>query len=202
MSQYNEPIRGGPTLSNVNLQASSNLRANQPTGRLPQHQSQLSHTGSQDQAHSNPSVLRQASKRNSVSSTVDHQSHGYSYQPQVKLENTYRLGPSDKEKFNVSRVQRLVTDILFNHLENVKYDPARCKDLSLQLSDEIKTRLKSIVHKRYKLIVNLTIGQNLGNSVIVASRSLWNTDTDNGCTVQYKNNSLYAIATIFAAYYD
>ena len=197
MSSQNEPIRGGPTLSNVNLQRAQQ----QQQSRLPQHQSQLSHA-SQEHNPASQSVMRHASQRNSISSTVDHQSRGYMYQPQVKLENTYRLGPSEKEKFNVSRVQRLVSDILFNHLENVKYDPIRCKDLSLQLSDEIKTRLKSIVNKRYKLVVNLTIGQNLGNSIIVASRSLWNTDTDNGCTVQYKNNSLYAIATIFAAYYD
>lgn len=145
------------------------------------------------------------SKRNSVSSTVDHYNsshYNYPYQPNVRLENTYRLGPHESQRFNGSRVTRLVNDIMRNHLENVKYEPSKCRDLVQLLSDEIKTRTKSILYKRYKLIVNLTIGQNSGNSLIMASRSLWNPDTDNECTVTYKNSSLFAIATIFACYYD
>lgn len=142
------------------------------------------------------------SKRNSLSSTADHYSHNYYYHPSVKLENTYRLGPHDAQKFNASRVHRLVHEILQNHLENFKYEPNKCKDVVQLMSDEIKTRTKSILYKRYKLIVNLTIGQNAGNSLIMASRSLWNPDTDNECTVTYKNNTLFAIATVFACYFD
>jgi hypothetical protein len=119
------------------------------------------------------------SKRNSISSTGDHYSHANQLN-QLKYENTYSLGPNDNQKFNVSRVQRLVNDILKNHLENFKYEPNKCKDMVQLLSDEIKTRVKSIIYKRFKLIVNLTIGQNIGNGIIIASRSLWNTETDNG----------------------
>ncbi len=141
------------------------------------------------------------SKRNSLSSTVDHYSQNM-MQQNVKLENTYSLGPNDNQKFNSSRVQRLVNDILSNHLENVKYEPNKCKEMVSLLSDEIKTRVKSIIYKRYKVIVNLTIGQNIGNGIIIASRALWNTDTDNGCTIQYKNSSLFACAAIYACYFD
>lgn len=142
------------------------------------------------------------SKRNSVSSTVDHYTSHYPYHSSVRLENTYRLGPHDGQKFNSARVSRLVHEIMRNHLDNVKYEPNKCKDLVQLLTDEIKTRTKSILYKRYKLIVNLTIGQSVGSSLIMASRSLWNPETDNECTVTYKNNSLFAIATIFACYYD
>lgn len=70
------------------------------------------------------------------------------------------------------------------------------------LSEEIKLKLKQIVYKRYKLVISITIGQNLGQDVLFASRSLWNTDTDNYCTVQFKNDSLFSIATIWATYCD
>mgnify|MGYP001810971072 CR=1 FL=1 len=191
-----------PTLSNANLQAAQRAASQQQ--RLQsnsQAPSSLSHSIDQLGRLPAPSVMRQSKRNSVVSSQGDHFSHTY-YPSHAKLENTFRLGPSDSQRFNVSRVQSLVSDILQNHLENMAYDHARCKDMSMKLSDEIKTRIRSIVYKRYKLIVNVTLGQNLGNSIIIASRSLWNAETDNGCTVQFKNSSLYAIVTIFAAYYD
>lgn len=196
---YNQEISArGPSLTQANLQAQ---RA--APGRNTSHQSALSQSNTNSVMGDLPNTGAgvRMSKRNSVSSTVDHYSHNY-FQPQVKLENTYRLSPNDNQKFNVSKVQRLVTEILNNHLENVKYEPNKCKEMVQLLSEEIKTRIKSIIFKRYKLIVNLTIGENCGNGIIIASRSLWNTETDNGCTVQFKNSSLFAVATIFAAYYD
>lgn len=144
------------------------------------------------------------SKRPSVSSTIDHYTsqNNYPYQSNVRLENTYRLGPHDSQRFNAARVTRIVNEIMRAHLENAKYEPNKCRDLVQLLSEEIKSRVKSILYKRYKLIVNLTIGQSVASSLMMASRSLWNPETDNECTVTYKNNSLFAIATIFACYYD
>lgn len=181
-----------PPLTQVNLQAQ----------RMPKTHIQISsQTNSLIGSDVPPSNLAmRISKRNSISSTVDH-FHHFSHNHQ-KLENTFRLAPGEGQKFNVSKVQKLVNEILSNHLENVKYEPNKCKDLVQFLSEEIKSRLKSVVFRRYKLIVNITIGQNNGSSIIVASRSLWNSDTDNGCTVQYNNNSLFAIASIFATYFD
>lgn len=183
----------GPMLTQANLQR-KNLNTHQSM------QSSMSNSVMGDLPNAIPGGMRM-SKRNSISSTVDHYAHAHS-QPVPRLENSYRLGPGDGQKFNVSKVQKLVNDILSNHLENVRYEPSKCKEMVQLLSEEIKTRVKSIVYKRYKLIVNLTIGQNTGNSIVIASRSLWNAETDNGCTVQYKNNSLFAVAVIFATYYD
>ncbi|CAF0939788.1 unnamed protein product, partial [Brachionus calyciflorus] len=189
----------GPLLTQANLQAQRGVMRER-TGQM--HQSVMSSQANSVIGDMPPTTAMRLSKRNSISSTVEHLSHTYYNQNMHKLENTYRLGPGEGQKFNVSKVQKLVNDILSNHLENVKYEPNKCKDLVQLLSEEIKTRIKSIIFRRYKLIVNLTIGQNDGNSIIVASRSLWNADTDNGCTVQYKNSTLFAVATIFATYYD
>ena len=101
----------------------------------------------------------------------------------------------------MSRIQRLVNDILVSNLANVKYEPNKSKELVQVLSDEIKSRVKSIIYKRYKIIVQMTIGQ-AGQSILIASRSLWNTDIDNSCSVQFSNNSIHAVATIYAVYYD
>lgn len=98
-------------------------------------------------------------------------------------------------------MQRLANDILSTSLQNVKYEPNKCKDLVQILSDEIKNRVKTILYKRYKIIVQMTIGQ-AGESIIIASRSLWNPDVDNSCSVQFSNNSIHAIVAIYAIYFD
>ena len=200
MSQQEVTTRG-LTLTNANLQAQrqqgkyqSALSQSAINSMNGENLGNASNTGG--------NLNQRMSKRNSISSTIDPYPFQNNYLPQQKLENSFRLVPSDNQKFNGARVQRLVKDILENYLVNVKYEPSRCKELVQQLSDEIKNRIKSVIFKRYKLIVNLTIGPNIGNSIIIASRSLWNADTDNCCTVQFKNGSLYAIATIYAAYYD
>ena len=188
-----------PPLSQANL---NRIPQNRYVSRQSMHSSQ---SGNVDTLGSLPNLgnqrLLSMSKRNSVSSTIDHYSHNF-YQPGHKVENTYSLGPNDNQKFNSAKVQKLVRDILNSSFENVKYEPNKCKDQVQLISDEIKTRIKSIVYKRYKIVVSLTIGQNTGNSIIIASRSLWNTETDNECTITYKNSTLYAIASIFATYFD
>ena len=199
MLNQNESSSKVPPLSQANLNRV-------PQGRYASRQSMnSSQSGNIDTLGSLPNLgnqrINSMSKRNSVSSTIDHYSQNFYHAPQ-KTENTYSLGPSENQKFNSSKVEKLVKDILTNHLENVKYEPNKCRDQVQLISDEIKTRIKSIVYKRFKIVVSLTIGQNTGNSIIIASRALWNTDTDNECTVQFKNNTLYAICSIFATYFD
>lgn len=193
-----------PSLQQANLQASYRMQMHRPTLKnTDRFNTEISHSSLANSfvGEMGHSFAHRMSKRNSVSSTVDHYAHNV-YQPPAKLENTFRLGPSEVQKFNSSRVRKLVGDILNNHLQNAKYEPNKSKDLVQILSEEIKMRVKSIIYKRYKLVVNITIGQNNGNSIILASRALWNPETDNECTVEFKNNSLYCIASVYAAYFD
>jgi hypothetical protein len=119
-----------------------------------------------------------------------------------RYENSYILEPDASQRFNPQRAERICSDILQNHLENVKYEPAKCKALTTLMCEEIKTRLKSITYKRYKIVVSLSICQNVDTNILIASRALWDTATDNCCSVSFKNSSLHAIATVFAVYHD
>lgn len=40
---------------------------------------------------------------------------------------------------------------------------------------------------RYKLVVQVTIGESKHQGAFIASRCLWNPATDNYCTLEYKN---------------
>ena len=47
---------------------------------------------------------------------------------------------------------------------------------------------------RYKIIVQVTIGQMRDQGVRITSRSLWDTTTDNYATVSYQNQNIWASA--------
>lgn len=61
-------------------------------------------------------------------------------------------------------------------------------------------RLISIISSRYKIVVQVTIGQMKDQGVRVASRCLWDTATDNYASVHFKNQSLWCSAMVFGVY--
>ena len=55
---------------------------------------------------------------------------------------------------------------------------------------------------RYKIIVQVTIGQMKDQGVKITSRSLWDTSTDNYATVSFQNEHIWASAIVFGLYTD
>lgn len=125
-----------------------------------------------------------------------------SLQPPVKLENTYRLGPGENERFKSCEVQRVVEGILESFLCGEEYDPQTSARLSQQLCDVIKARVREMNVPRYKLVCHVIIGANLNQCFLNSSRCIWNTDTDNCASATYKNATLFAVASVYAMYYE
>jgi len=92
--------------------------------------------------------------------------------------------------------------LLETFLDGESYEACKCSQLALQLSDVIKDRTKELSLPRYKVVVNVVIGQNAGQSVSCVSRSLWNANTDDFASASYRNASLFAVATVFAVYFE
>jgi len=85
----------------------------------------------------------------------------------------------------------------------VTYEALRCASLSTQLSYAIRDRIKLALHlPRYKLVCAAVVGQNAGQALRHASRCLWDAHDDGFATASYQNDSLFATATVYAAYYD
>lgn len=124
------------------------------------------------------------------------------YKIPVKIANTYRLGPNKDEQFNSSKVEKLMTGVLESYLDGETYEPKMCSHLAQNLSEVIKERVKELNFPRYKFICSVVIGQNLNHGVHMASRFLWNNETDNYATATYSKGQMYATATIFATYFE
>ena len=64
------------------------------------------------------------------------------------------------------------------------------------------TALAAIAYERYKIIVQVTIGELRDQGVRVASRSLWDTNTDNYASASFQNQSLWCSCMVFGVYTD
>eukprot|EP00483_Globobulimina_turgida_P001220 UN01222 len=117
-------------------------------------------------------------------------------------ENTYRIEPQKKFKAHLAKKQ---IDIVFkeNLQDDLKYDDIESiQKLSQKISSEIKEKIKEFDIPRYKIVVQTFIGQVKGQSVFIGSRWLWNANTDNYVSVQWKNDYIYVTAMAFATYLE
>jgi len=55
---------------------------------------------------------------------------------------------------------------------------------------------------RYKYVVLVTIGQKAGQSCDISSRCCWNTDYDTVASATFGTEMLYAVAIVYAIYYE
>ena len=98
-------------------------------------------------------------------------------------------------------MKNVANNFLYERLSGVSYDEKEVKRLCVELSDEIKARVRgSLSSNRYKIIVQVTIGEKKRQAVRCTSRCLWDKTTDNYTTVNYQNESLWAVATVFGLY--
>ena len=80
----------------------------------------------------------------------------------------------------VERCRLDAGSLLESFLDGESYEARKCSQLAVQLSDVIKARTKELPLPRYKLVVNVTVGQSTGQSVSCVNRSRWN-DIEHRC---------------------
>lgn len=120
----------------------------------------------------------------------------------VKVQNTYRLTAGEDEKFSSSTVARMMTGVMESYLDGENYEPKLSANLAQNLSEVIKSRVKDMNLPRYKIVCNVTIGQDGNQGMRVASRCLWDKETDGFAEAIYNKGSMYAVATLYAFYYE
>lgn len=126
--------------------------------------------------------------------------------------STYALEP--QRKFDFLRAQKHLQLELNRRCgkisKHIRYDPKLSTDLVRDLAQQLRRVIKPdyLNYIRYKIIVLISIVQTIPNrdihqSMTIASRCLWNHNTDGSVTVQTKlGYDMIAIATAFAVYTD
>ncbi|XP_068726934.1 dynein light chain Tctex-type 5-B-like [Montipora capricornis] len=112
-------------------------------------------------------------------------------------ENTYKMEPDIC--FSVAEVRAIILQHL-QSLESQKYDAKLCRELAKAMSNSIMSDLKMLECTRFKFVCTVTIGQNKGQGIRIASRSVWNTDSDRFVSESFRNESLFAVGVVFGVY--
>ncbi|XP_003411191.2 dynein light chain Tctex-type 5 [Loxodonta africana] len=118
----------------------------------------------------------------------------------VQMENTYQLGPT--KHFPVVAVNHILKDVLTNYLQEEEYEPELCRQMTKTVSEVIKARVKDLMIPRYKLIVLVHIGQLNSQSIHIGSRCLWDPKSDTFSSYIFRNSSLFALADVYAVYFE
>ena len=104
----------------------------------------------------------------------------------------------DTSDFSFALVERIAEQVLVENLRDVRYDPARCKQVSQELASTIMDRLKDVSGRRYKLVAVVSVGSlEERPGVQFGSRCLWNAATDSFSSVKFTNGSLFAVALVY-----
>mmetsp|Transcript_16133 Transcript_16133/g.16265 ORF Transcript_16133/g.16265 Transcript_16133/m.16265 type:complete len:133 (+) Transcript_16133:141-539(+) len=116
---------------------------------------------------------------------------------------TYRMEPEEKERFYPSQARAIAQKITEEELKDQEFDEGDALGWSNTISDKIREAVVTNLNiMRYKVIVQTTIGQMKDQGVRVASRCLWDIQTDNYASISYTNQSLFCSVLIFALYTD
>ncbi|NXS14687.1 TC1D4 protein, partial [Neodrepanis coruscans] len=148
------------------------------------------------------------SRRPSIGPWMFHRRVSFSglpiFEPILKtpLENTYRMQPEKGCKFNAGRVQQVLEGALSSALGTTVYSPQGSAPLVQSLTDLLQRRVKEVVPPRYKLVCHVVLGQQGQQSLVVASRALWDPETDSFASATFSNASLFAVATVHGVYFE
>ena len=113
---------------------------------------------------------------------------------------TYIMKPEETERFHPSEVRAIADRVVKAELQGKTYDEEEAKEWSMNIADTIREEVKKLNIPRYKVVVQVTIGQMKDQGVRVASRCLWDTAVDNYASVSYKTQNLWASAMVFGLY--
>ncbi|XP_036706588.1 dynein light chain Tctex-type protein 2B isoform X2 [Balaenoptera ricei] len=80
-------------------------------------------------------------------------------------ENTYILRPIFQQRFRPSVVKDCIHAVLKEELANAEYSPEEMPQLTKRLSENIKDKLKEMGFDRYKMVVQVVIGEKRGEGV-------------------------------------
>lgn len=81
------------------------------------------------------------------------------------------------------------------------YQAEECQLLSKVIAEEIKSKLIALDLGRYKYVVTVVLGENLGGGARMDARCHWDQESDASAQSFFSNDSLWCAATAFAVFY-
>lgn len=112
------------------------------------------------------------------------------------------MKPGPGEKFMKRDVEKLLKKMLEEKLHDKPYSHEDSLNWSKELSGDIQNAVRQLGYIRYKIIVSVTIIEACQQGVRLASRCLWDPETDNFAEYTLSNETMHATALVFGLYWE
>lgn len=120
---------------------------------------------------------------------------------QTPAPESYSIRPSYKDKFCPQRSKTLIKEVVERSIgPHVVYEHEKIPQISHDIAENVRNSLRTAQNPRYKIMVQVLIGQRGGQGVRMGASCFWDSDTDNLATYNYVNDALFCIVTVFACY--
>ncbi|KAL7729831.1 hypothetical protein ACLKA6_014689 [Drosophila palustris] len=113
----------------------------------------------------------------------------------------YSMRPAFGESFPLPIVKSIMNSTMAEKLKDKVYDKDVAKTWTREIADEVNQQIAANCKvQRYKHVVQVMLGQELGAGATYLSRCCWDCDCDTSVTEVFSNTSLFCVCTVYGTY--
>lgn len=120
--------------------------------------------------------------------------------PRRRFENNYHLGPNDKPV--LSEFRQTIKEILETTCEGIDYELVDQANLVRSINSTLHKRIKDLIPKRYRFTLQSNLFEEKDQDIVIGSKWLWNTKTDNHISVKYSNATMTVVVVLHLIYLE
>uniref|UniRef100_A0A1Q3FCE9 Putative dynein light chain n=1 Tax=Culex tarsalis TaxID=7177 RepID=A0A1Q3FCE9_CULTA len=113
---------------------------------------------------------------------------------------TYQMRPTLEQTFKSEKIKQIISTVLNDTLSGQTYTALDAARWTKSLADEISLKVKDLEMKRYKHVVQVVLGQQLGAGCKYIARCRWDAECDNQTSAEFKNATIFCTVTVFGLY--
>ncbi|XP_062561503.1 dynein light chain Tctex-type protein 2B-like isoform X2 [Armigeres subalbatus] len=114
--------------------------------------------------------------------------------------STYQMRPTLEQTFMSEKIKQIINTVLTDTLGGKTYTAVDAARWTKTLADDISLKVKDLEMKRYKHVVQVVLGQQLGAGCKYIARCRWDAECDNQTSGEFKNATIFCIVTVFGLY--
>lgn len=110
--------------------------------------------------------------------------------------------PAPHQKFSKAEVEKVVHAVCQEMIGEGKYTVEESSLLIKDVCNEIQQRVLRLGYTRYKLVTHAVIAESAQQGLRVASRCLWDPETDNYAAVSFSTETMHVSIVVFGVYWE
>ncbi|KPA85432.1 hypothetical protein ABB37_01737 [Leptomonas pyrrhocoris] len=111
--------------------------------------------------------------------------------------------PRPEAKFSVHAVESVIHEVCESMVGPGRlYVYEEAQPLIKDLCAEVQQRLVRLGYERYKLVTHATVTEAANQGMRIASRCLWDPETDNYAAYTYSNEYMHVSVAVFGVYWE